>query len=119
CQGRLFYWERLSLCLLKIYLQLEDVEIDYGWGGTLVITLKRMPNFGRKAHNVFWAQGYSGHGIAMANMGGKLVAEAVAGQAERFDLFANIKQSLFPGGKLLSMPALIAGMLYYSMLDKL
>ena len=105
--------------MLKIYPQLEDVKIDYGWGGTLAITLKRMPNFGRKADNVFWAQGYSGHGVAMAHMGGKLVAEAIAGQAERFDLFANIKQPPFPGGKLLRTPALIAGMLYYSMLDKL
>lgn len=105
--------------MLKVYPQLADVKIDYGWGGTLAITLKRMPNFGRKADNVYWAQGYSGHGIAMANMGGKLVAEAIAGQAERFDLFANIKQTPFPGGKLLRTPALIAGMLYYSLLDRL
>lgn len=105
--------------MLKVYPQLADVKIDYGWGGTLAITLKRMPNFGRKADNVYWAQGYSGHGVAMANMGGKLVAEAIAGQAERFDLFANIKQVPFPGGKLLRTPALIAGMLYYSLLDRL
>lgn len=105
--------------MLKVYPQLEDVKIDYGWGGTLAITLKRMPNFGRKLNNVYWAQGYSGHGIAMANMGGTLVAEAIAGKAERFDLFANIKQPPFPGGKLLRTPALVAGMLYYALLDRL
>ena len=104
--------------MLKIYPDLEDVKIDYGWGGTLAITLRRMPNFGRKADNVYWAQGYSGHGIAMANMGGKLVAEAIAGQAERFDVFANLKHTPFPGGKLLRWPALVAGMLYYSMRDR-
>lgn len=105
--------------MLSIYPDLEDVQIDYGWGGTLAITLKRMPNFGRKAHNVYWAQGYSGHGIAMATMGGKLVAEAIDGHAAHFDIFANIKQLPFPGGKLLRWPALVAGMLYYSMLDRL
>lgn len=105
--------------MLKIYPNLEDVKIDYGWGGTLAITLRRMPNFGRKGDNVYWAQGYSGHGIAMANMGGKLVAEAIAGQAGHFDIFANIKQVPFPGGKLLRWPALVAGMLYYSLLDRL
>lgn len=104
--------------MLKIYPDLDDVKIDYGWGGTLAITLRRMPNFGRKADNVYWAQGYSGHGVAMANMGGKLVAEAIAGQAGRFDLFANLKHTPFPGGKLLRWPALVAGMLYYSMRDK-
>ena len=63
-------------------------------------------------------QGYSGHGIAMANMGGKLIAQAIQGQAEHFDLFANLEHIPFPGGRILRWPALIAGMLFYSMLDK-
>ncbi len=104
--------------MLEVYPQLADVTIDYAWGGTLAITMRRMPHFGRRNHQVYWAQGYSGHGIAMANMGGKLVAEAIAGQAERFDLFANLKHLPFPGGRLLRWPALVAGMLYYSMLDR-
>lgn len=104
--------------MLMIYPQLEDVAIDFGWGGTLAITMRRMPHFGRKGKNVYWAQGYSGHGIHMANMGGKLVAEAIVGQAEGFDLFANLNHFPFPGGRLLRWPALVAGMLYYSMLDR-
>jgi gamma-glutamylputrescine oxidase len=105
-------------CMLEVYPQLDDVAVDYAWGGTLAITLKRMPHFGR-ARNVFWAQGYSGHGVAMAGMGGKLIAEALAGSAERFDLFARLPHVRFPGGRYLRWPALVAGMLYYAMLDKL
>lgn len=104
--------------MLEVYPNLDDVAIDYAWGGTLAITLKRMPHFGRKDAQVYWAQGYSGHGIAMANMGGKLVAEAIMHQSERFDLFANLKHQSFPGGVLLRWPGLVAGMLYYSMLDR-
>jgi len=104
--------------MLAVYPQLKDVNIEFGWGGTLAITMRRMPHFGRKGESVYWAQGYSGHGITMANMGGKLVAEAIAGNAEGFDLFANLKHFPFPGGRLLRWPGLVAGMLYYSMLDR-
>lgn len=104
--------------MLQVYPDLQDVAVEFGWGGTLAITLRRMPHFGRLSPHVYYAQGYSGHGVAMANMGGKLVAEAIAGQAERFDVFANLKHLPFPGGRLLRWPALVAGMLYYSMLDR-
>jgi glycine/D-amino acid oxidase-like deaminating enzyme len=65
--------------MLEVYPGLDDVAIDYAWGGTLAITLKRMPHFGRDGP-MFWAQGYSGHGVAMANLGGKLIAEALPGR---------------------------------------
>jgi gamma-glutamylputrescine oxidase len=104
--------------LLEVYPELADIAVDYAWGGTLAITLRRMPHFGRSG-NVFWAQGYSGHGIALANLGGKLIAEAMAGTAERFDLFARLPHRRFPGGRHLRWPALVAGMLYYAMLDRL
>ncbi|MCB1693551.1 MAG: FAD-binding oxidoreductase [Pseudomonadales bacterium] len=105
--------------MLEIYPELADVRIDYGWGGTLAITMRRMPHFGRIGSNVYFAQGYSGHGIAMANMGGKIVAEAIRGQAERFDIYAGIRHFPFPGGRLLRWPGLVAGMLYYALLDRL
>ncbi len=105
--------------MLEVYPNLDDVKIDYAWGGTLAITMRRMPHFGRKGNSIYWAQGYSGHGIHMANMGGKMVAEAIKGHAERFDLFANLKHIPFPGGRYLRWPGLVAGMLYYSMLDRI
>ncbi len=105
--------------MLEVYPQLADVKIDFAWGGTLAVTMKRMPHFGRKADSIYWAQGYSGHGIAMANMGGKLVADAIMKQAEGFDLYARLPHQKFPGGVLLRWPGLVAGMLYYSMLDRL
>ncbi|MCP5183698.1 MAG: FAD-dependent oxidoreductase [Pseudomonadales bacterium] len=105
--------------MLAVYPQLHDVAIDYVWGGTLAITLRRMPQFGRRDGVIYWAQGYSGHGVAMATLGGRMVAEAIAGQAERFDVMARIPQMRFPGGRYLRWPALVAGMLWYSLLDRL
>ncbi len=104
--------------MLRVYPQLESTRIDYAWGGTLAITLNRMPDFGRLSSNIYFVQGFSGHGVAMASLAGKLIAEAVAGTAERFDLFARIPTRRFPGGTLLRWPGLVLGMLYYALRDK-
>ena len=105
--------------MLEIYPQLADTRIDYGWGGTLAITLNRMPCVGRLEPNVYYSQGYSGHGVPTATFAGKLLAEVVAGTEERFDILAQIPTPSFPGGTLLRWPGLVAGMLYYSLKDKL
>jgi gamma-glutamylputrescine oxidase len=105
--------------MLRVYPQLADTNIDYAWGGTLAVTINRLPTFGRLEGDVYYAQGYSGSGVALASMGGKLVAEAIAGTAERFNVFARIPQRTFPGGTLLRWPGLVLGMLYYTLRDKL
>jgi gamma-glutamylputrescine oxidase len=105
--------------MLRVFPQLSETGIDYAWGGTLAITLNRLPAFGRLGPATFYAQGYSGHGVALSSLAGKLIAEALAGTAERFDVFARIPTPSFPGGTLLRWPGLVAGMLYYSLRDKL
>lgn len=105
--------------MLDVFPQLKNVKLDYGWGGTLAITLNRMPAFGRLEQNIFYALGFSGQGVLMTTMAGKVIAEAVAGTAERFDVFADVPTPHFPGGTLLRYPGLVAGMLYYSLKDKL
>ncbi|KUJ84706.1 FAD-binding oxidoreductase [Microbulbifer flavimaris] len=105
--------------MLRVYPQLADTRIDYGWGGTLAITLNRMPHLGRLEPNIYYSQGYSGHGVPTATFAGKLIAEVVAGTEERFDILAQIPTPTFPGGTLLRWPGLVAGMLYYSLKDKL
>ncbi len=105
--------------MLRVYPQLEDVGIDYAWGGTLAITLGRMPHFGRLGKRVCFAHGYSGHGVGMATLAGKLLAEAVSGSAERFDVMAGVPARTFPGGRYLRWPAQVAGMLYYALRDRL
>jgi gamma-glutamylputrescine oxidase len=105
--------------MLRIYPELADTRIDYGWGGTLAITMNRMPNFGRLSQAVFYAQGYSGHGVPIATLAGKLLAEAISGSAERFDVMASVPSPVFPGGTLLRWPGLVAGMLFYSLRDRL
>ena len=105
--------------MLRIYPELEHTKIDYGWGGTLAITLKRMPDFGRLGPNVFYAHGFSGHGVPTATLAGKLLAEVISGTAERFDVMAGVPAPRFPGGTLLRWPGLVAGMLFYSLRDRL
>ncbi len=105
--------------MLRIYPELADTRIDYGWGGTLGITMNRMPDFGRIGKHGFYAQGFSGHGVPTATLAGKLLAEAVAGTAERFDVMASVPTPGFPGGTLLRWPGLVAGMLFYSLRDRL
>ncbi len=105
--------------MLQVYPQLKEARIDYAWGGTLAITMNRMPCFLRLAPNILSASGYSGHGVAMATLAGKLLAEATAGQAERFDLMAELPQQGFPGGASLRNPLLVLAMTWYGLRDRL
>ncbi len=106
--------------MLEVYPQLSETGIDYAWGGTLAVTLNRMPHFGRLGkHNTYFAQGYSGHGVAISTLAGKLIAEAIAGEAESFDLFGKLPTRRFPGGDLLRWPGLVLGMSYYALRDRL
>jgi gamma-glutamylputrescine oxidase len=109
----------VSKPMLEIYPQLKGVKLDYGWGGTLGITVNRMPYFDKLAPNVLCAVGYSGHGVGMATLGGKLMAEVIEGTLSRFDMMADIKSPSFPGGTLLRWPGLVMAMTYYSIRDKL
>ncbi|HOZ34628.1 MAG TPA: FAD-binding oxidoreductase, partial [Tabrizicola sp.] len=109
----------VSKPMLQVYPQLAKTRIDYAWGGTLAITVNRMPCFTRPGQNVLSASGYSGHGVAMATLAGKLLAEATAGQNERFDLMASLPQPRFPGGAALRSPLLVAAMTWYAMRDRL
>jgi len=105
--------------MLRVFPQLSDVRIDSAWGGEVDITLNRAPHFGRLAPNVYFLQGFSGHGIALTGIAGKLVAEAIAGTASRFDVFARIPHGNFPGGAALRRPALVLAMLYFRLRDLL
>ena len=105
--------------MLKVFPQLADARIDYAWGGHVDVTMNRAPNFGRLASNIYFLQGFSGHGIALTGIAGKLVAQAIAGTAERFDVFARIPHRDFPGGAALRPPALALAMLYYRIRDLL
>ena len=105
--------------MLRVFPQLADARIEYSWGGEVDITLNRAPHFGRLAPNVYFLQGFSGHGIALTGIAGKLVAEAIAGTAGRFDVFARIPHANFPGGMALRRPALVLAMLYYRLKDLL
>ncbi|MDQ0512673.1 NAD(P)/FAD-dependent oxidoreductase [Ancylobacter amanitiformis] len=105
--------------MLKVFPQLADVRIDYGWGGILGITMSRMPFVRRLSPRVLTAAGYSGHGVVLAPYFGKLLGEAIAGQLGTFDLLAGLPVPPFPGGPLMRWPLLVAGLSYYALRDRL
>ena len=98
--------------MARVFAQLANTPMEFLWGGFVDISVNRAPDFGRVGGNIYYLQGFSGHGVALTGMAGRLVAEAMAGQAERFDLFARLRQRAFPGGSLLRTPGLALAMAF-------
>ena len=105
--------------MLRIYPELAESKIDFAWGGTIGVPLNRVPQLGRISSNVFYCQGYSGHGVNVTHLAGQILADAISGTLERFDLFANIKPLVVPGSHLFSKPMVALGILYYQLKDRL
>ncbi|MFD2191250.1 NAD(P)/FAD-dependent oxidoreductase [Pistricoccus aurantiacus] len=110
---------RMDAKIARLFPVLEGTRIDYRWGGDVAITVNRAPDFGRLGHNVFYAQGYSGHGMSLAGLAGRLLSDAIAGQAERFDVFAAMPHRRFPGGRWLRQPLLVLATNFYKLRDRL
>jgi gamma-glutamylputrescine oxidase len=105
--------------LLKTFPQLKGVKVDYRWSGNFLLTLSRLPQFGRLEPNVYYMQGYSGHGVTCTHLAGRLLSEVLKGQAERFDAFARLPHLPFFGGRRFQVPFTAMGAVYYSLRDKL
>ncbi len=103
--------------LLKTFPQLEDVKIDYAWGGYIGVGMNRLPQLGMINDKAYFAQAYAGHGVAASHMSARLIAEAIIGDRSRYDIIAGVKHSAFPGGRLFRQPILAAGMAYAHLLD--
>lgn len=109
--------EAMRRDMLRVFPQLADVKIEHGWGGFVDITMNRAPHWGQLSENIYFCQGFSGHGVAVTGLAGKLIAEAIAGDDARLALFGRLQHSRFPGGKLLRTPSLVLGMLWYRLQD--
>lgn len=105
--------------MLKVFPQLRDAKIEYEWGGNIAISMNRIPQLGRIQDNTYYAQGYSGHGVAPTHLAGKIMADIVAGDSEQFDVFSKVRHWRLPGGKWFANPALALGMLYFRLKDLL
>ena len=103
----------------RVFPQLKGARVEFCWGGNVDITRNRAPHFGRLAPDILFLQGFSGHGVALTGLAGQLAAEAIAGQAERFDVFAAIPHARFPGGRRFRVPALLLATTYYRLRDLL
>ena len=104
--------------ILKTFPQLKDVKIDYRWTGNFLLTMSRMPQFGRIEKNAYYMQGYSGHGVTCSHLAGKLISEMIRGDAERFDAFASLPHMPMIGGRTFSAPLTALGAVYYSLRDR-
>ena len=105
--------------MLKIYPQLEGTKFEFGWGGSIGVPINRVPQMGRIANNIFYSQGYSGHGVNVTHLAGQIMADTVAGTMDRFDIFADIKPITIPGQHLFGRQMVALGMMYYKLQDKL
>ena len=103
--------------MLKVFPALKDVRIDYEWSGNMAISVRRMPQMGRLEGNVLYVSGYSGHGVAPTHVMGRILAETIDGNTERFDIMQKMLHLPWPGGKLLRRPAMAIGMMFYKTLD--
>lgn len=110
---------RILPLMLKTFPQLKKVRIDYRWTGNFLLTLSRMPQFGRLENNVYYLQGDSGHGVTLTHLAGKLIAEVLRGDAERFDAFTQLPHLPFFGGRHLQVPFTALGAAYYALRDRL
>lgn len=110
---------RMRQRMVQVFPQLGDVKLDYVWGGYVDITMNRAPHWGRLRPNLYFAQGFSGHGIATTGLAARVIAEAIHGQCTRLDVFERIPHHNFPGGKIMRTPALVLAMLWYRMKDYL
>jgi len=118
--------ESMRQRMVQTFPQLAETKVEFAWGGFVDISMNRAPDFGRlppasagAPQNVYYLQGFSGHGLALTGLAGRLVAEAMAGDASRFDVFARLRHRNFPGGTLLRTPALVLGMAWYRLRDML
>lgn len=111
--------ESMRQRMVGTFPQLQGLRISHAWGGFVDITMNRAPDFGRLGRNVYYLQGFSGHGLALTGLAGRLVAEAMTGDASRFDVFARLQHHAFPGGRWLRTPALVLGMAWYRLRDLL
>ncbi|MCF8482467.1 MAG: FAD-binding oxidoreductase [Rhodospirillum sp.] len=109
----------LRKVMLRYFPQLADVTVTHGWGGNVAITINRMPHFGRLGSRTLFAHGYSGHGVAMTGLAGRLMAEVIGGTEERFDIIARLPHLPFPGGSVLRTPLLVLGTTWARLRDLL
>jgi len=105
--------------IARHYPQLADVKIDYAWGGTIGVPVTRVPQLGRLSPNIFYCQGYSGHGVNVTHLAGQIMADAIGGTLERFDLFASVKPFVVPFAHTFNTPMVALGVLYYQIKDRL
>ena len=105
--------------MVSVFPELSEVRVDYAWSGNVAVSLKKIPQLGKIAKNIFYSQGYSGHGVAPTHMAAKVIADAIDGDDEVLNTLSSVNHIELPGGKWFSSPATAIGMMYYQLKDKI
>jgi gamma-glutamylputrescine oxidase len=103
----------------KVFPQLKGVKIEHAWSGNFALSFSRVPQLGRLGSNVYFAHGYSGHGVTGSHLFGRILSEAVDGDLTRFDVFSALPYLPFPGGRTFRVPYSVMGSWWYALRDKL
>lgn len=111
--------QRMAARMAQVFPALAATPVEYLWGGFVDISMNRAPDFGRLGDKLYYLQGFSGHGVALTGLAGQVLAQALCGQAQRWDVFARLHHRAFPGGALLRTPSLVLGMAYHRLKDLL
>ncbi|WP_028218202.1 NAD(P)/FAD-dependent oxidoreductase [Paraburkholderia oxyphila] len=109
--------EAMKQRMTGVFPQLEGVSVEYAWGGFVDVTRNRAPDFGAVDPNYYYVQGFSGHGVALTGIAGRVVAQAIAGERASFELFSRVRHARFPGGPAWRRPALEIGMMYHRVME--
>ena len=104
--------------MTAVFPLLADAETEQVWSGRIGITVNRIPHFGRTDDDIYFVQGFSGHGVALSGQSGAMLAKAVIGDASQFDVMSKLTHMPFHGGPLRT-PALALGMAWFKLRDRL
>lgn len=102
----------------KVFPELVNTKIEHAWSGNFALSFSRVPQMGRLNNNTYFAHGYSGHGVTGSHTFGRILAEAISGDASRYDVFEKVPYIPFPGGRMFRVPYSMIGSWYYSFKDK-
>ena len=105
--------------LARTFPKIADARVDYAWSGNFALTMTRIPHLGQLDEQTYFTHGYSGHGVTTTHLAGRLIAEAIDGERQRFEAFAAMRNYPFPGGRLLRVPLSVAGSWYYQAKERI
>jgi gamma-glutamylputrescine oxidase len=77
----------LKADMVSVYPQLAQVRIELAWSGLMGYSTNKMPNLGLLEPGIWACTSFGGHGLNTGSICGRVIAEAVCGESNRYALF--------------------------------